>query len=105
MIRAFMFAALLMAALPAAHAQDAPGAAPAAEAAAPAEAPAPAATAEQTGPDTLPLGGIAAIVNDQPISYSDVVERAQLLLLGFGSQPTQEQIQQITGRALEQLID
>ena len=56
-------------------------------------------------PDSLPLEGIAAIVNDTPISYSDVRERARLLLLSFGSQPTQEQIQQITGQALEQLID
>ncbi|MEM0985968.1 MAG: peptidylprolyl isomerase [Pseudomonadota bacterium] len=60
---------------------------------------------QSTGDASLPLGGIAAIVNDRPISYSDVVERAQLLLLGLGGQPTQEQIQQITGRALEQLID
>ncbi|NBC21761.1 MAG: peptidylprolyl isomerase [Alphaproteobacteria bacterium] len=56
-------------------------------------------------PDSLPLEGIAAIVNDTPISYSDVRERARLLLMSFGSQPNQEQIQQITGQALEQLID
>ncbi len=66
---------------------------------------APQPAAPPTAPETFPLGGIAAIVNDRPISYSDVIERAQLLLLGFGSQPTPEQVQQITGRALEQLID
>lgn len=54
----------------------------------------------------LPLEGIAAIVNDKPISYSDVRQRARFMLLGMGGQqPTQEQIQQITGQALEQLID
>ena len=52
------------------------------------------------------LEGIAAVVNDKPISYSDVRQRARLLLLTLGaSQPTQEQVQQITGQALEQLID
>lgn len=52
------------------------------------------------------LEGIAAVVNDKPISYSDVRERARLLLLSLGGQqPDQEQIQQITGQALEQLID
>jgi peptidyl-prolyl cis-trans isomerase SurA len=54
----------------------------------------------------LALEGVAAIVNDRPISYSDVRQRARLLLLSLGGQqPTQEQIQQITGQALEQLID
>lgn len=56
--------------------------------------------------DRQTLEGIAAIVNDKPISYSDVRQRARLLLLTIGaSQPTQEQIQQITSQALEQLID
>lgn len=50
--------------------------------------------------------GIVAIVNDEPITFSDVRQRAQLLLLSLGgAQPTQEQIQQITSQALEQLID
>jgi peptidyl-prolyl cis-trans isomerase SurA len=54
----------------------------------------------------LQLEGIAAIVNDKPISYSDVRQRARLLLLTLGrGEPTPEQIQQITGQALEQLID
>ncbi len=59
----------------------------------------------QARPESLPIEGIAAVVNDSPISYSDVRERARLLLLSFGSQPTEEQVQQITGQALEQLID
>ena len=54
----------------------------------------------------LQLEGIAAIVNDKPISYSDVRQRARLLLLTLGrQQPSAEQLQQITGQALEQLID
>jgi peptidyl-prolyl cis-trans isomerase SurA len=57
-------------------------------------------------PGRLPLEGIAAVVNDKPISYSDVRQRARLLLLSVGGQqPSAEQIQQITGQALEQLID
>ncbi|MGH1420865.1 MAG: SurA N-terminal domain-containing protein [Hyphomonas sp.] len=64
------------------------------------------ATAQAEGTSRLPLEGIAAIVNDKPISYSDVRQRARFMLLGMGGQqPTQEQIQQITGQALEQLID
>ncbi len=74
---------------------------------------APAALA-QTGPapgtaqpsSRYALEGIAAIVNDKPISYSDVRQRARMLLMGLGgTQPTQEQVQQITGQALEQLIN
>jgi peptidyl-prolyl cis-trans isomerase SurA len=52
------------------------------------------------------IEGIIAIVNDQPISYSDVRERASLLLLSLGArQPTQDQIQQVTSQALDELID
>ncbi len=62
--------------------------------------------APETPTESLSLEGVAAIVNDSPISYSDVRQRARLLLLSFGGgQPTPEQIQQITGQALEQLID
>lgn len=62
------------------------------------------ASAQET--DRQTLEGIAAVVNDKPISYSDVRQRARLLLLTIGaSEPTQEQVQQITGQALEQLID
>lgn len=57
-------------------------------------------------PNDETLEGIAAIVNDVPISFSDVRQRARFLLLGFGNTtPSQEQLQQIAGQALEQLID
>ncbi|MEZ5998381.1 MAG: SurA N-terminal domain-containing protein [Hyphomonas sp.] len=65
-----------------------------------------AAAAQEISADRLPLEGVAAIVNDNVISFSDVRQRARLLLMSLGGQqPTQEQIQQITGQALEQLID
>lgn len=58
------------------------------------------------GSDRQTLEGIAAVVNDKPISYSDVRQRARMLLLTIGAaQPSPEQVQQITGQALEQLID
>ncbi|WP_340692770.1 peptidylprolyl isomerase [Hyphomonas sp.] len=61
---------------------------------------------DATDSSRLPLEGIAAVVNDKPISFSDVRQRARLLLLSAGGQqPSAEQIQQITGQALEQLID
>lgn len=64
------------------------------------------APASAQGSDRQTLEGIAAVVNDKPISYSDVRQRARMLLLTIGAaQPTQEQVQQITGQALEQLID
>jgi peptidyl-prolyl cis-trans isomerase SurA len=67
---------------------------------------APSALAQAADDNRLQLEGIAAIVNDQPISYSDVRQRARLLLLTLGrDQPSAELIQQITGQALEQLID
>lgn len=67
---------------------------------APTLAPAPQAQEAQT------IEGIVAIVNDQPISYSDVRERASLLLLTLGAQrPTPEQQQQIASQALDELID
>ncbi len=67
---------------------------------------APLALAQAAEENRLQLEGIAAIVNDKPISYSDVRQRARLLMLTLGRQtPSQEQLQQITGQALEQLID
>lgn len=64
------------------------------------------ATAQDSAPESLTLEGIAAVVNDRPISFYDVRQRARMLLLSLGGQqPTQEQVQQITGQALEQLID
>jgi peptidyl-prolyl cis-trans isomerase SurA len=64
------------------------------------------AAAQDSAPESLTLEGIAAVVNDRPISFYDVRQRARMLLLSLGGQqPTQEQVQQITGQALEQLID
>lgn len=57
-------------------------------------------------PEAQQIEGIVAIVNDDLISFTDVRQRARLLLLSLGGQqPTQEQIQQLTAQALEQLID
>jgi peptidyl-prolyl cis-trans isomerase SurA len=67
---------------------------------------APLAAAQAPEENRLQLEGIAVIVNDKPISYSDVRQRARLLLLTLGrGDPSPEQVQQITGQALEQLID
>lgn len=86
MIRSLAFTSLLaISACMASHAQEA--AAPAA-------------------PQAQQIEGVIAVVNDDPISFTDVRQRAQLLLLSLGGQqPTPEQIQQITTQALEQLID
>ena len=63
-------------------------------------------TAAPTAPEAQQIEGIIAVVNDDPISFTDVRQRAQLLLLSLGGQqPTQEQVQQVTTQALEQLID
>jgi len=63
-------------------------------------------TAPPAAPESRQIEGIIAVVNDDPISFTDVRQRAQLLLLSLGGQqPTQEQVQQITTQALEQLID
>lgn len=62
--------------------------------------------AASTTPEAQQIEGIVAVVNDDPISFTDVRQRARLLLLSLGGrQPTQEQVQQITAQALEQLID
>lgn len=52
------------------------------------------------------IEGIIAIVNDDPISFTDVRARARMLLLSLGgAEPTPEQVQQLTSQALDQLID
>ena len=67
------------------------------------------ATAQEVAPavpEVQQIEGIVAVVNDDPISFTDVRQRARLLLLSLGGQqPTPEQIQQFTTQALEQLID
>jgi peptidyl-prolyl cis-trans isomerase SurA len=49
--------------------------------------------------------GVAAIVNDQPISTFDVRQRAMLLLVSSGIQSTPEMMQRAQGQALRDLID
>lgn len=62
--------------------------------------------AAPAAPAAQQIEGIIAVVNDDPISFTDVRQRAQLLLLSLGGQqPTADQIQQVTTQALEQLID
>ena len=56
-------------------------------------------------PDRQTIGGLAAIVNDYPISQADVIERARLTIMSMGVRPTAEQQQQILFQSLEQLID
>ncbi|MEM1088016.1 MAG: SurA N-terminal domain-containing protein [Pseudomonadota bacterium] len=60
---------------------------------------------DAAAPPAQQIEGVAATVNDEPITYSDVRERAQMLILSLGQQPTQEQVQQLANQALEQLID
>jgi peptidyl-prolyl cis-trans isomerase SurA len=56
--------------------------------------------------ETQQIEGIVAIVNDDPISFTDVRQRSRMLLLSLGGQePTQEQVQQLTSQALDQLIN
>ena len=55
--------------------------------------------------DILQLEGVAALVNDDPISFFDVRQRAQMLMVTLGAQPSQEVFQQLLSTALEQLID
>lgn len=62
-------------------------------------------TAEPEQPQAQMLGGVAAVVNDEVISISDVAQRARLLLVTLGVQPSQENLQQLLPRALEDLID
>lgn len=64
------------------------------------------ATAEAAEQDQARLlGGVAAIVNDEVISLSDVAQRARLLLITLGVPASQENLQQALPRALEDLID
>ncbi|MAP94006.1 MAG: peptidylprolyl isomerase [Ponticaulis sp.] len=62
-------------------------------------------TVAETEPQAQLLGGVAAIVNDEVISNLDVIQRARLLLITLGVQPSQESLQQALPRALETLID
>ena len=55
--------------------------------------------------ESFTIEGIAAVVNDEPITWFDVRQRARLLLLGIGIETTPEIIQQVSIQALDQLID
>ncbi len=67
--------------------------------------PATAATSEAAESSTRMLGGVAAVVNDEVISISDVASRARLLLITLGVQPSQEALRQVLPRAMEELSD
>ena len=57
--------------------------------------------AQEAAPEAQQIEGIIAVVNDDPISFTDVRQRAQLLLLSLGGQqPTPEQVQQVTSSAM-----
>jgi len=49
--------------------------------------------------------GVAVLVNDEVISYSDVRNRTRLILASLGAQPDEETIQQAQQRAIEGLIE
>lgn len=57
------------------------------------------------GSDMLQLEGIASIVNDEPISLFDIRQRAAMLIVTLGVQPTPEVFSQLASTAREQLID
>lgn len=79
-----------LASAPTALAQQAPAAAPA--------------TAPASGPRPL-AEGVAAIVNDEIISTYDLRQRALLLILTSGVQPTERNLPQLQQQALRSLIE
>ena len=56
-------------------------------------------------PDMLQLEGIVTLVNDEPISLFDVRQRAAMLVVTLGVNPTPEVFNQLANTANEQLID
>lgn len=65
----------------------------------PAPAPAPAASRSQA------IEGVAVLVNDEVISYTDVRRRAQLILLQYGGKPDEEILREAQSQAVESLIE
>lgn len=59
----------------------------------------------QEEPSAEMLAGVAAIVNDEVISISDVGQRARLMLITLGVPATEDNMKQIMPNALEELID
>lgn len=51
------------------------------------------------------LEGVAVLVNDQVISYTDVRNRVQLILLSIGGKPDEQTIAQAQRTAIDALID
>lgn len=51
------------------------------------------------------LEGVAVLVNDQVISYTDVRNRARLILLSLGVEPDEETARQAQERAIDGLIE
>lgn len=59
-----------------------------------------------TGPATAQqVEGIAAIVNDQPITTFDVRDRMRLILSSAGIQPTEEVLAQVQEQAMRSLVE
>ena len=63
------------------------------------------ATTQANTPKPQLLSGVAAIVNDEVISISDVGQRARLLLLTLGLPASEDNLKQALPRSLEELID
>ncbi len=59
----------------------------------------------QEAPTVEASEGIVAIVNDKPITYEDVRQRTQFILISLGVAPNQDTIRQAQMRAVESLID
>jgi peptidyl-prolyl cis-trans isomerase SurA len=83
-----------------AAAQQPPGAAPPA-----AQAAGSAASGARAPSRGQAIEGVAALVNDDVVSYSDVRNRTSMMLLSVGGQPDDEIIQQAAQQALESLIE
>ena len=49
--------------------------------------------------------GIAAVVNDQPITTLDVRDRMRLIISSAGVQPTEEMLARIQDQAIRGLVD
>lgn len=62
-------------------------------------------TQPQNDIPSIPIQGVAAMVGDDPISYTDLRNRVRLLLAGVQVEPTQEILQQLATQALDQLIE
>jgi peptidyl-prolyl cis-trans isomerase SurA len=52
-----------------------------------------------------PIEGVAVLVNDEVITFSDVRNRTRLILLGFGGQPDEQAIAAAQQRAVDGLIE